>query len=557
MSIQAISRFLLFVACLGPVEVFAACTAVSQKCLDATPCKTINGVTVCLKGVSLPNATSINSTQSCWQSTSVYSCDNLNVNTCQSYINQGCSQIGSTCNTVDPVTGACALYDQTYSCFYPAFTAYKPYNDCAPLEAKGCTLLAKTCIGQTPAGAVKAGTGLTTGTSAAVSSSCEAYTLRYSCKSPSTNPTMSTTQCGPTQSIGHQTFEGFTKIATAAEAVREAGQYMDSTTKRVFIGFSGKCTEQLWAFGAGNCCSASSGAANNHDSMVQQFATSLATNPTIIVNASRYTYDLLFSSDSPAFAGKGLAGALGSNSSQTVMIINSDGVSTAQATVSNTPTCIACVAGNVVGTVLGQKQGGTTGAVVGSVVGTAAATYASAAVAAMYTSATATATGSAFGLTITAVSGTAGTTSYMTVSFDPWSLALMVMVMMIMQALSCPPEMAILQEKLGQRLCHEIGQYCSNSTIGGCSENTRAYCCFNSRLSRIINEQGRSQVGKSWGTPQAPNCEGFTTSELQSLNFDKMDLTEFMAEITANLPNEGKTTSDMTQLILKKYKNAP
>jgi len=56
-------------------------------------------------------------------------------------------------------------------------------------------------------------------------------------------------------------------------------------------------------------------------------------------------------------------------------------------------------------------------------------------------------------------------------------------------------------------------------------------------LSRIINEQGRSQVGRGWGDAKNPQCGGFTIAELQSLRFDVMDFSEFYASIVPVMPN--------------------
>lgn len=72
-----------------------------------------------------------------------------------------------------------------------------------------------------------------------------------------------------------------------------------------------------------------------------------------------------------------------------------------------------------------------------------------------------------------------------------------------------------------------------------CITHTTTKCCFNSVLARIINEQGRLQVAKWWGTAEAPDCSGFTIAQLQSLNFAQMDLTEFYASIVPNLPSAG------------------
>src|SRR5207247_3286548 len=95
-------------------------------------------------------------------------------------------------------------------------------------------------------------------------------------------------------------------------------------------------------------------------------------------------------------------------------------------------------------------------------------------------------------------------------------------------------------------LCVEFGDYCSRciSVFGKCVtclERTKSYCCFNSHLARIINEQGRAQVGKTWGSDTArnPDCSGFSVAQLQSLDFSRMDLSELYAEITPTILNPG------------------
>ena len=98
--------------------------------------------------------------------------------------------------------------------------------------------------------------------------------------------------------------------------------------------------------------------------------------------------------------------------------------------------------------------------------------------------------------------------------------------------------------KRDARLCVEFGDYCSRCiTVFGrcvaCLERTKSFCCFNSHLARIINEQGRRQIGKTWGsnTAQNPDCSGFSVAQLQSLDFSRMDLSEFYAEISPTLPS--------------------
>ncbi len=134
------------------------------------------------------------------------------------------------------------------------------------------------------------------------------------------------------------------------------------------------------------------------------------------------------------------------------------------------------------------------------------------------------------------------------VAFDPWSLVIAIVIYVVMAAMSCDEEEGKLAMKEGARLCHTVGTYCSSCIriLGkcvSCITHTTSKCCFNSVLARIINEQGRLQVMKWWGTAEAPDCSGFTIAQLQALDFARMDLTEFYASIVPNMPNVGAMQS--------------
>lgn len=96
----------------------------------------------------------------------------------------------------------------------------------------------------------------------------------------------------------------------------------------------------------------------------------------------------------------------------------------------------------------------------------------------------------------------------------------------------------------GQRdgKCHYIGKYCAErwKLPGGsiCVQKKKTFCCFNSPLARIIQEQGRQQLGIDWGTPTSPNCRGFTPKEFQKLDWNKIDFSEWIeGEIIPNVQN--------------------
>ena len=98
--------------------------------------------------------------------------------------------------------------------------------------------------------------------------------------------------------------------------------------------------------------------------------------------------------------------------------------------------------------------------------------------------------------------------------------------------------------KLG--LCHYVGSFCSKGMFGSCTQQEKTFCCFNSKLARIIHEQARPQlksfgVNGSWGEPKNPNCRGFTPQEFQMIDFSKVDLTEFYKDIQKKINKAPQT----------------
>jgi len=84
--------------------------------------------------------------------------------------------------------------------------------------------------------------------------------------------------------------------------------------------------------------------------------------------------------------------------------------------------------------------------------------------------------------------------------------------------------------------CHYVGEYCSEKWLGTCVQKKKTYCCFSSPLARIIHEYGRPQLGIGWGSPESPNCRGFTPEEFQKLDFSKIDFSEWIEEeVKANI----------------------
>lgn len=93
---------------------------------------------------------------------------------------------------------------------------------------------------------------------------------------------------------------------------------------------------------------------------------------------------------------------------------------------------------------------------------------------------------------------------------------------------------------------HYVGTYCSDKSLFGvCLEKKMSYCGFGTALPRIVNEAGRPQIGKGWGTPKTPDCSGFTIDQFQALDLTHVDFSDFYREKLAGLtgPDTGSTTS--------------
>jgi hypothetical protein len=84
--------------------------------------------------------------------------------------------------------------------------------------------------------------------------------------------------------------------------------------------------------------------------------------------------------------------------------------------------------------------------------------------------------------------------------------------------------------------CVHVDDYCSRKNIFGCNETTETYCCFGSLLARLVQQQGRSQLGRDFGSAKSPDCSGLTVAELTAIDWSKIDLTDFYATITPTDP---------------------
>ena len=115
----------------------------------------------------------------------------------------------------------------------------------------------------------------------------------------------------------------------------------------------------------------------------------------------------------------------------------------------------------------------------------------------------------------------------------------------------CSEQELILGQKREAGQCHYVGSYCSNKSFFGCLARKNTYCCFNSKLGRIIQEQGRVQLGIGWGSAKNPECRGFTPQELTSIDFATIDFTEFYADAFAAADGADRPSGSQMQQIIE------
>lgn len=122
---------------------------------------------------------------------------------------------------------------------------------------------------------------------------------------------------------------------------------------------------------------------------------------------------------------------------------------------------------------------------------------------------------------------------------DPTSIAISLAINFMIEFLlsSCDQQDMEVGMLSGSGMCHYVGGYCSSKILGICVQKSHGHCCFNTKLGRIIQEQGRPQLKSfnavGWGTPEQPYCRGFTPEEFQALDFSRMDLSEYYSDIEA------------------------
>lgn len=180
----------------------------------------------------------------------------------------------------------------------------------------------------------------------------------------------------------------------------------------------------------------------------------------------------------------------------------------------------------------------------------------------------------ATGVSTAAASGTTGAAAvgsgmqaYAGALLNPATIAVAVVVMVVMKILmgsGCDQGDIQTGMQAASKDCHYVGDYCEKKwRLVGCVQKAKGYCCFNTKMARIIHEQGRPQLlsfgtDGGWGSPNSPNCRGFTPDEFQYLDFSRIDLSEYFGDIQKDLSTKIQgAQSTIQNRVEQKFQSTP
>ena len=122
----------------------------------------------------------------------------------------------------------------------------------------------------------------------------------------------------------------------------------------------------------------------------------------------------------------------------------------------------------------------------------------------------------------------------------------------------CSSEENALGQAKEKKLVVYVGTFCSKKILKKCIQRKSSYCVFDNKLARIIQYQGRSgQLGIGFGGASSPDCRGMSVDELQKIDFNRMDYSDFYDELNerTNMPDRNQIMEHMKNSIVDQLKS--
>ena len=127
----------------------------------------------------------------------------------------------------------------------------------------------------------------------------------------------------------------------------------------------------------------------------------------------------------------------------------------------------------------------------------------------------------------------------------------------------CSPNAKNLAKKRKEKKCVEIGTFCKTKFFGFCVIKRTVFCCYDSIIGKIINQEAKKQLGRNNGDAENPSCTGLSMEDLENIDLSNVDFKEFYDEIIVpniNIPNikiDAKSNAATAEDIAKRAANLP
>jgi hypothetical protein len=119
---------------------------------------------------------------------------------------------------------------------------------------------------------------------------------------------------------------------------------------------------------------------------------------------------------------------------------------------------------------------------------------------------------------------------------------------------NCDAKEKELRELRDKNRCVMVGTYCAEKLAGQCIRKKTTFCCYTSKLAKIIQEQGRGQLGLGFGSPKQPQCQGLTPEQLSKIDFRQVNFSDLFQDIAAStkVPDVQKITESIQRSMKNK-----
>ena len=114
----------------------------------------------------------------------------------------------------------------------------------------------------------------------------------------------------------------------------------------------------------------------------------------------------------------------------------------------------------------------------------------------------------------------------------------------------CTKDERTLMEQRSKNLCVYVGSV-KKKRAGVHILTKHRYCCFGNILDKVIQVEGRKQLRRSFGTGSNPDCRGLSLEDIQAIDWNKIDFTEFIEDLKVKFAGSYKapTASELKDTI--------